>query len=52
MKENFKKILKNKKLNEKIPKYNKRKLSIGLVSCLLAFGTFFVPVTKNVTALT
>lgn len=52
MKENFKKILKNKKLNEKIPKYNKRKLSIGLVSCLLAFGTFFVPVTKNVIALT
>lgn len=52
MKENFKKILKNKKLNEKIPKYNKRKLSIGLVSCLLAFGTFFVPVTKNVTAFT
>lgn len=52
MKENFKKILKNKKLNEKIPKYNKRKLSIGLVSCLLAFGTFFVPVTRNVIALT
>lgn len=52
MKENFKKILKNKKLNEKILKYNKRKLSIGLVSCLLAFGTFFVPVTKNVTAFT
>lgn len=52
MKENFKKIFKNKKLNEKIPKYNKRKLSIGLVSCLLAFGTFFVPVTKNVTAFT
>lgn len=52
MKENFKKILKNKKLNEKIPKYNKRKLSIGLVSCLLAFGTFFVPVTRNVAAFT
>lgn len=52
MKENFKKIFKNKKLNEKIPKYNKRKLSIGLVSCLLAFGTFLMPVTKNVIALT
>ena len=44
MKEKIKKVLDEKKLNEKTPKYGKRKLKIGLVSCLLAF-TLSIPIT-------
>ena len=49
MKKNFKKIIENKKIQKKEPKYGIRKLKVGVVSCLLAFA-MTAPMTLGVKA--
>ena len=47
--ENFKKIIESKKLksSDKKPRYGTRKLSVGLVSCMLGYFVFMSPTVVN-----
>ena len=47
--ENLKKIIESKKLksSDKKPRYGTRKLSVGLVSCMLGYFVFMSPTVVN-----
>ena len=50
--ENLKKIIESKKLksSDKKPRYGTRKLSVGLVSCMLGYFVFMSPTVVNAQA--
>lgn len=50
--ENFRKIIESKKLksSDKKPRYGTRKLSVGLVSCMLGYFVFMSPTVVNAQA--